>query len=250
MSPPAGPGPAHTAARIAEGLPADQVETLAAATLDGRPGLERLRARLASATTRAACDEVAHLLDAGAEPGFVAGTLLGALCAVESARAGSSIDVVWTGPHSRITTSRLTSAVVVDLIRSARDEIVLVSYAVHPPRALTEALDAAANRGVHLTLLLERPSDNPRFSSAATPFPGVRAQRLAWPGHRRPTGAAIHAKIIVVDRQTALIGSANLTSHAMDHNIECGVLLHGGPHPRHVRDHLLSLLDQGDLERT
>jgi cardiolipin synthase A/B len=248
MSPPAH-GPAHTAARIAEGMPADQLETLAAATLDGRPGLERLSARLASATARAACDEVARLLDTGAEPGFVAGTLLGALRAVESARARSSIDVVWTGPHSRITTSRLTSAVVVDLVRSAREEIVLVSYAVHPPRALTEALDGAADRGVHLTLLLERPADNPRFSSATTPFPGVRAQRLAWPRHRRPAGAALHAKIIVVDRQTAHIGSANLTGHAMDHNIECGVLLHGGRHPRHVRDHLLSLLEQGELER-
>jgi phosphatidylserine/phosphatidylglycerophosphate/cardiolipin synthase-like enzyme len=42
------------------------------------------------------------------------------------------------------------------------------------------------------------------------------AVRLCWPGTAQSPGAALHAKIIVVDDKAALVGSANLTSRAME----------------------------------
>lgn len=80
-------------------------------------------------------------------------------------------------------------------------------------------------------MLTERNADNPGYAPAGTPFPGLDAVRLHWPAPQRPPGAALHAKIVVVDDRVALVGSANLTSRAMEANLECGILIRGGPHP-------------------
>jgi phosphatidylserine/phosphatidylglycerophosphate/cardiolipin synthase-like enzyme len=70
---------------------------------------------------------------------------------------------------------------------------------------------------------------------------------LRWPVDKRPPGAALHAKIIVVDDRIALITSANLTSRAMETNLECGILIRGGPQPRAIRDHITGLQAHGYL---
>jgi cardiolipin synthase A/B len=59
----------------------------------------------------------------------------------------------------------------------------------------------------------------------------------------------LHAKIIVVDDQVALVGSAYLTSRAMESNLECGILICGGPQPRSIRDHVTGLASRGALRR-
>ncbi len=117
----------------------------------------------------------------------------------------------------------------------------LVSYATHNEPSIKAALSAATARNVAVTLLAERHEDNPSYTAAGTPFPGLNVLRLHWPASSRPPGAALHAKIIVVDDQVALVGSANLTSRAMESNLECGILIRGGPQPRAIRDHITGL---------
>jgi phosphatidylserine/phosphatidylglycerophosphate/cardiolipin synthase-like enzyme len=134
-------------------------------------------------------------------------------------------------------------------LRAARSEILLVSYATYTEPSISTALSAAAARGVVVTLLAERHQDNPSYTALGTPFPGLYALRLHWPAGSRPPGAALHAKIIVVDDQVALVGSANLTGRAMEANIECGILIRGGPQPRAVRDHITGLYAAGLLLR-
>jgi phosphatidylserine/phosphatidylglycerophosphate/cardiolipin synthase-like enzyme len=114
---------------------------------------------------------------------------------------------------------------------------------------LRDALNAAVEREVVVTLLVEQHEDNRQFSSEAVPFPGLDAIRLHWPKAARPRGAALHAKIIVVDDRVALVGSANLTGYAMEANLECGILIRGGPHPRAIRDHITGLTVAGHLRR-
>jgi phosphatidylserine/phosphatidylglycerophosphate/cardiolipin synthase-like enzyme len=175
--------------------------------------------------------------------------LAGAARAVERARRYRSVSVVWTGPESGIWTSRLTAAAVIDLIAAARHELLLVSFATQTEPGISAALDAASARGVSITLLTERHADNPAYAHAATPFPGLDAIRLCWPGSERPPASALHAKVIVVDDQTALVGSANLTSRAMETNLECGILIRGGPQPSAIRDHIGGLLAAGHFRR-
>jgi cardiolipin synthase A/B len=104
------------------------------------------------------------------------------------------------------------------------------------PRApVPDAFHRAASRGVFLTLLVERPADRPGYDGPATPLPDVAARRLAWPRERHLKRASLHAKVIVIDRATALVSSANLTGAAMDRNLERGVLLRGDGQPASLR---------------
>jgi phosphatidylserine/phosphatidylglycerophosphate/cardiolipin synthase-like enzyme len=119
-----------------------------------------------------------------------------------------------------------------------------------PSASIRQALHAAVQRGVDLTLLLERNADNPGFGGSDDPFPRIAARRLAWPANARAAGASMHAKVLVVDRKTALVGSANLTGHALERNLECGLLVRGGPVPALLAGHLLGaqgLRDAGTL---
>lgn len=238
------PDAARVAAALAQRLPHKDIEELAAAAAAGRPGLEELRGRSSSRIVRQACARLVRELHT-VEPGFLAGALHGALASVEASAA--AVDIVWTGPSSGETTGRLTSAVVVDLIAAAGREVILVSFAAQSEPTVEAALRAAVERGVGVTLLLERAEDNPAFRGPSHPFPAVRARRLVWPGPHRPSGAALHAKLLLVDGGVALVGSANLTERALQHNLECGVLLRGGPEPARLRRHVQGLIELGVL---
>jgi len=234
------------ACRISERMPVADVRRLAEAAAAGEAGARQLRATAGSVILRDACDQLSKRL-AYAEPTYLSGLLAGAARAVERARRYQTVSVVWTGPESGVSSSRLTAAAVIDLIGMARAEILLVSYATQTEPSIRAALSAAIARGVAITLLAERHEDNPSYTAAGTPFPGLNALRLHWPASSRPPGAALHAKIIVVDDQVALVGSANLTSRAMESNLECGILIHGGPQPRAIRDHIMDLHAAGCL---
>jgi len=238
---------ADWASRIAEELPGPDVRQLARAASSGPPAVRHLRARTPAPVLRDACDQLLARLT-GEDP-YLAGLLTGAARAVERAGQHQTIDVVWTGPESGITTGRLTAATVTELIRQARREILLVSYAIRTEPAIHAALINAASRGVEITLLAENSADNPAYTARGIPFPGLSAVRLRWPVSKRPHGAALHAKIIVVDDRIALITSANLTSRAMESNLECGILIRGGPQAHAIRDHITGLQAHGYLQR-
>ncbi len=234
------------ACRLAVRLPPGDVRHLSRAAAQGEPGVRQLRATTASPILRDACDQLLRQLRS-TDPAYLSGLLTGAARAVERARHYQAVSVVWTGPESGMSSSRLTAAAVIELVDSARLSILLVSYATQTEAQISAALSAAAARDVAITLLAERHADNPSYSSAATPFPGLDALRLHWPASSRPSGAALHAKIIVVDDEVALVGSANLTSRAMESNLECGILIRGGPQPRAIRDHIDGLYAAGFL---
>jgi phosphatidylserine/phosphatidylglycerophosphate/cardiolipin synthase-like enzyme len=240
---------ADWACRISERLPAADVRRLAQAALAGEQGVRQLRATAGSVILRDACDQLLRRLGS-AEPRYVSGLLTGTAHAVSRARQHQSVSVVWTGPESGVSSSRLTAAAVIDLINEARSQILLVSYATQTEPSISAALSAAAARGATVTLLAERNGDNPSYTSPVSmPFPLLNALRLHWPASARPPGASLHAKIIVVDDSIALVGSANLTSRAMESNLECGILIRGGPQPKAIRDHIAGLYASGSLRR-
>ena len=169
----------------------------------------------------------------------------------QSTGPGSAKAWTWSGPGRRPAAepSRLTAATVTDLIGQARREILIVSYATHSEPAIEAALAAAAGQGVEITILAERHADNPGYTATGTPFPGLQARWLRWPASRCPVGAALHAKILVVDQRLALVGSANFTGRAMESNLECGILIRGGPQPGAILDHIAELRARGYLEQ-
>lgn len=232
------------ALQLANDLPYADLMKIATALQAGRRAGKKLRQDTGSVALR---DAITRLLDVR-DQSRACGALQAAATAAERTRQ-QSIDLVWTGPASAVATSRLTWPVVTDLLSSARQEILLVGYAVQESAGVTEGLVAAADRGVQVTLLLERHEDNPGFTQHGDPLAGVPARRLHWPASKRDAHASLHAKVLVVDRRAALVGSANLTGAALERNLECGLLLRGGPHPEQVCRHVESLLANGVIRQ-
>jgi phosphatidylserine/phosphatidylglycerophosphate/cardiolipin synthase-like enzyme len=184
----------------------------------------------------------------------VAGMLLGASEARLRTERELSVELVWTGPTTRFVPTRRTEQVLLDLIARARAELFLVSFVAYDVRSIAIAMNEAAGRGVRLRVLLEASTshggslsvDPPATMRATVPA----AEILTWREKPAPfVDGKVHAKLAVVDAVRAFITSANLTGHALEKNIEAGILINGGPVPRTLSDHLQALIDVGVLGR-
>jgi phosphatidylserine/phosphatidylglycerophosphate/cardiolipin synthase-like enzyme len=178
-------------------------------------------------------------------------------------RARSTMDLVWTGPAPAGTQLRRTDQALLETVAAARGELWLVSFVVHGAGRLQAALQEALDRGVRVRLALES-SDECRGkveTSASTDLTANLVgpvERYAWPYEARPKVPGrggephfglLHAKCAVADDTTLFVSSANLTDHAMELNMELGLLIRGGSLPGEVRRHLEDLVVAGLLVR-
>lgn len=167
-----------------------------------------------------------------------------------------TLELVWTGPAS-VQPLRRTAQVLGELIDAARRDLLIVAFAVYDIPEIGQALLRAAERGVHLRLVIE----SPRESSGRLAYDGLaafgaqvtqHATIYRWPAEQRPKDAdgrpgSLHAKCAVADEQVLLISSANLTYYALHLNVELGVLVRGGPLPQQTSHHFHDLIQRGTL---
>jgi cardiolipin synthase len=178
--------------------------------------------------------------------------LRSAAAVASSMRAAQSIDISWTGPTSAHVPVRLSSQALLDLIGEARSQLIVVSFAAYKVASVTDAFRFAANRGVDVRLILETAEDSGGKLSkdAADAFRELHdlVSFWVWPKKRRPEGgASMHVKAVVVDGRVALVTSANLTGHALERNMELGLIVRGGAAPRRLTDHFQALMASGNL---
>jgi cardiolipin synthase A/B len=178
----------------------------------------------------------------------VAGMLLGASEARLRIERELSVELVWTGPTTRFVPTRRTEQVLLDLIASANKDFFLVSFVAYDVPSVVAALNDAASRGVRLRILLEASTSHGgtlNYDPAATMRSRVpSAELFTWKEKPEPfADGKVHAKVAVVDGVRAFITSANLTGHALEKNMEAGVLINGGSLPRTLCDHLQALVD-------
>lgn len=183
----------------------------------------------------------------------VAGMLLGASEARLRVERELSVELVWTGPTTRFVPTRRTEQVLLDLIASAAKDFFLVSFVAYDVPSVITALNNAASRGVRLRILLEASTSHGgtlKHDPAATMRANVpSAELFTWKEKPEPfVDGKVHAKVAVVDGARAFITSANLTGHALEKNMEAGVLINGGPVPKTLTEHLEALIDVRVLE--
>lgn len=167
------------------------------------------------------------------------------------ALAHEQIDLVWTGPSTSLIPTRKTEQVMRELIDSATSRLFLVSYVFVNATAVVDALNGAIKRGVSVRVLLEAHSQH----GGAVSVDGLSAMRAAVPlaelftwkpaDRAKTTGsmsASVHAKCAVADHKNAFVTSANLTSAAMERNMELGILVRGGSTPYRLHSHLDALV--------
>lgn len=107
---------------------------------------------------------------------------------------------------------------VLTLLAEARFEVLLATPYFLPDRTLRAALAAAHRRGVHVVVMVPRYSDIAWFKHASRRlYPGLlRAGVEIWERCDR----MVHAKVAVVDRRVAVLGSANLNRQSLHANSE------------------------------
>ncbi|MFH8471253.1 phospholipase D-like domain-containing protein [Streptomyces sp. NPDC018000] len=146
-------------------------------------------------------------------------------------------------PTSPAIAIRLTSGIAVDVIRSARESLLIASFAAYDITEIVAELRAAAERNVRIDLFLEE------STAAARAFGPLGEKVRIW---HRADGAdhtSLHAKVIAADRHTALLGSANLTGRGLSRNVEIGVILHDSRTVGRLVDHLRWLTGPDGLLR-
>ena len=146
-----------------------------------------------------------------------------------------SLELIWTGPEDLSTNFRRTDQALLELIGGAKEQLLVVSFAVYKAQPIIEAIESAILRNVKVVICLEDSgesqgklsiSGNKAFSSSIFRL----ASFYAWPIENRPHTldgkfGSLHAKLAVVDKKRIFISSANLTDYAMDLNMEMGVLI-------------------------
>jgi phosphatidylserine/phosphatidylglycerophosphate/cardiolipin synthase-like enzyme len=178
-----------------------------------------------------------------------------ALAASESAAAWQHVDVVWTGPGTSEIGVRRSAAVLLELIRSAEHEIVILSFAAFRIGDVLEALEERARKGVAMHFVLEskQDSDGRLHTDASAAFGVLNRYRnvkfYTWPLEKRPPGALLHAKAVIVDGRRALTTSANLTENAISVNIELGISIEGGDAPLRIYEQVKALIASGEFSQ-
>ena len=174
-------------------------------------------------------------------------------------RKGQSVELVWTGPEVSVVPLRRTEQVVLQVIDSACERLLVVSYAVFNIPRICEALIRAADRGVAITIVVESPDrteGQKAYSTLAALGPTVasRCGVFVWPiGGRFRTGSGkpglLHVKCAVADGKRLFLSSANLTEYAFSINMELGVLITDGISPGEVEAHFGKMIESGQLAK-
>lgn len=167
-------------------------------------------------------------------------------------RNQQTLDFVWTGPDVGIFPVRQTQQALIQLIDSAEQRILIVSYAVFNIPNVAAALIRAVERKVRVRVVVEAPHLNEGMGSYDTlkalgPAVSERSEIFLWPLSERKTGSngkhgILHVKCAVADGRSLFLSSANLTEYAFTINMELGLLVNGGDLPRKVEEQFSQMI--------
>lgn len=183
----------------------------------------------------------------------LASMLLAASHAFENVSRHQSTELVWTGPTTPFVSARRTEQALLQVIGSAKQTLFVTSFVAYDVSTIVKALNASATRGVAISMLLE--SSQEQGGSMSFDVLGkmrtlVPAAKLyAWRSRASAfSDGRVHAKVAVADRDVCFITSANLTGHAMEQNMEAGVLITGGSIPPILSEHFTALIAMRTIE--
>ena len=241
-------------------LPAAHIKLLAGRIKD-YPEPSNAYDLLSRPPTQAFRDHAGAIITAWADDPAVDGATISvmlhaSLSGYETGINQQRVELVWTGPASGSIPVRRASQVLLDLIGSAQDRLIVVTFASRHIGYIDSALRDAAKRGVRLAFLLENheASGGRLTHDAVSAYSAIPNSTLyEWPTKNRPFvgngKASMHAKVAIADDHTAYISSTNLTDAGIDKNMECGVLIRNGVIPRDLDQHFTSLIYAGQIAK-
>ncbi|MHB8056556.1 MAG: phospholipase D-like domain-containing protein [Desulfuromonadaceae bacterium] len=152
-----------------------------------------------------------------------------------SKHGNAAVNIISGGPHHR--RSYIREAFLVNIASAAEEILIATPYFVPGPRIIRSLL-RAVRRGVRVKLLLPARSDVPLFlllgrSSYATLLRGgVEIFELER--------EILHAKVMLIDGERTVIGSANLDQRSFHRNYEINCLVDNVPFGAQIRSLLVA----------
>jgi cardiolipin synthase len=132
---------------------------------------------------------------------------------------GIAVQVIGTGPT--LSYAAMTECFT-ELVHAARTELVMTTPYFVPDEQLLFALLSAARRGVRVVLIVPRRNDSWVVAGASrSTYPGLLLAGVELYEFR---AGLLHAKTMVADGVTALVGSANLDRRSFELNFENNLL--------------------------
>lgn len=187
-------------------------------------------------------------------PGELASALRSASATSTLFESRSSIELVWTGESTGIVPVRHTEQVLCEVIRSAQHRLFMMSFVAYEVKSIQTELEVASERGVRIDILMEQSQKQGGRSTANSlemmrqSVPKANLYYRAGKENTHSEGV-VHGKCAVADGITAFITSANLTSAAMERNMEVGILIRGGNLPNELHRHLEALIMTGIVQK-
>jgi phosphatidylserine/phosphatidylglycerophosphate/cardiolipin synthase-like enzyme len=229
-------------------LSANELSELAAALRSGRLNppytaisFQRLLTVTAASTVAPAIQELSN---SAFTPEQVAKTLELIARDRTSRPRFDDVELVTTGPEPPGVTNRDTSVVVREMFANAKASVLVAGYAVYQGQAVFQALADRMREHpeieARLFLDIQRGAGDTSAPNELVGRFAERFQKHQWPQNRPLPAvfydprsmeiggdkrASLHAKCVVVDREAALISSANFTEAGHQRNIEVGLLI-------------------------
>ena len=154
-------------------------------------------------------------------------------------------ETVWTSPSVPGLQGRTTLAVG-ELINRAQTSVYAATYSASWGSAYVTGLANAAERGVKVTVIVDRKMQESNGDQMLQQLPGATLWTYAltddqkWPPRQ-------HAKFLVVDDTTTFVTSANFSTAAATKNLECGLLSREPGVALGIREQLEALFEHGVL---
>jgi cardiolipin synthase len=154
---------------------------------------------------------------------------------------GETVQLFASGPTEQVSA---TSRVLFSAIAMAREEVLLATPYFVPGRELLAALEAAALRGARVRIAIPGINDLALVQAAARYF--VPWLREAGVEVRSMPRQMLHAKVAVIDRKVAIVGSANLDRRSLDLSFELNALVFGAASVARLRASAVAILAESE----
>lgn len=143
---------------------------------------------------------------------------------------GVALQIMPTGPDDEHEAMRLVAQSAFHL---AREELILTTPYFVPGEAEVVALCTAARRGVRTSLVVPRRNDSPLVAAASRAL----YQELLSSGVEiyEYTAGLLHAKVMTIDRNVALVGTANFDRRSFELNFEVSAVVYDSDFASKVR---------------
>ncbi len=152
---------------------------------------------------------------------------------------GMTAQIIGTGPNSY---NQALRQLMHTAFNTAKEELILTTPYFVPDETTVTALCTAARRGVATHLVVPARNDSPFVAAASRSYYAALLDSGVQIHHFEP--GLLHAKTMTVDRDLAIVSTANLDRRSFELNFEVSLIVYDSDFASHLRLLQKSYIDQ------